>query len=114
LAVRRRVTGINQSMAMTNTRQLSKRYDVHIFTQVRVKVFEVEAADHAEAIKKAEQQVDFFALLLNERSGDGASETEWAGPGTTDEYLVDEVGDEEYRQSRWYKWADGKIVPNLD
>ena len=107
------MTGINQSMFMTNTRQLSKTYDVHIFTQVQVKVCGVEASDHPEAIKKAEQQVDFHALFLNERPGYGACETEWAET-LSDEYLVDEVGDEEYRQSRWYKWADGKIVPNLD
>src|SRR5216684_9404176 len=100
-------------MAMTNT-QHGNKYDVHIFTEVRVKVCQVEASDHAEAIKKAEQQVDLHALLLNERPGYGACETEWAEPQMTEEYLVDEVGDEEYRQSRWYKWEGGKIVPNLD
>ena len=99
---------------MTNTRQPSKRYDVHFFTQVRVKVCGVEAPGHATAIKKAEREVDFHALFLNERPGYGACDTEWAEPQTTDEYLVDEVGDEEYRQSRWYKWEGGKIVPNLD
>jgi hypothetical protein len=99
---------------MTNTRQQGKKYVVHIFTQVRVKVCQVEASDHAEAIKKAEREVDFHALFLSERHGHGACETEWAESQTTDEYLVDEVGDEEYRQSRWYKWADGKIAPNLD
>jgi hypothetical protein len=70
------VTGIDQSMAMTNTRQDRKTYDVHIFTQVRVKVCEVEASGHATAIKKAEQQVDFHALFLN-RPGYGACETNW-------------------------------------
>jgi hypothetical protein len=109
------VTGIHLSLVMTNTRQLNKTYDVHIFTTVLVKVCEVEASGHAEAMKKAEQQVDFHALFFDERPGYGACETEWA-PEITEDYLVDEVGDEEYRQSRWYRreWGSGKIVPNLD
>ena len=98
---------------MTNTHQHSKKYDVHMFTLVRAKVCSVDAGDQLEAIKKAEQQIDCPGLFLNNNPGFGASETEWAEPQTTDEYLVDEVGDEEYRQSRWYKWEGGKIVPNL-
>ena len=66
-----------------------------------------------EAIEKAEQAVDFHGLFMSSSPGYGASETEWAEPQNTDEYLVDEVGDEEYRHSRWYEWSGGKIVPNL-
>ena len=97
---------------MTNTHQGNKKYDVHIFTQVQVKVCSVDAGDQLEAIREAEQQVDFHGLFLNSNPGFGASETEWAEQ--TDEYLVDESGDEEYLRSRWYKWEGGKIVPNLD
>lgn len=59
-----------------------------------------------EAIKKAERRVDLDGLLRASNPGFGASETEWAEPQSTDEYLVDEVGDQEYRHSRWYKWSD--------
>lgn len=72
------------------------RYDVHIFATVRVKVPDVEAETQEEAIKKAKESVDFESLLSNI----GGYETESA-----DEigyYLVDEAGDKEHNNTRWY------------
>lgn len=78
-------------------RPVSKRkYDVHIFATIRVKIPDVEAESQEEAIKKAEESVDFENLLLNV----GGHETESA-----DEmgyYLVDEVGDKEHDNTHWH------------
>jgi len=71
-----------------------KRYDVHIYPIVRVKVSGVEADNQVEAIKKAEQIIDLHSLL------DRDDEIEYAED--IDCFLVDEEGDEEYQKSRWY------------
>jgi len=71
---------MRQPDVMENTRKQgrqSRKYDVHVFTQVRVKVCGVEGHDQMEAIKKAEQAVDFQGLFLSSNPGFGASETEW-------------------------------------
>lgn len=97
---------------MANTQQQSgqgKKFDVNIYTEVRVKVCGIDASSHLDAIQKAEQEVDLHGLFLNNSPGYGASETEWAE--FTNEYVVDEVDDEKYRHSTWYKWKDGEIVP---
>lgn len=70
------------------------KYDVHLFTVVRVKVPGVEAESHSEAAKKAAEQTDMNALF-----NDAARGTEWA-----DEHshaLVDVVGDKDYTKSKW-------------
>ena len=65
-------------------------YDVHIYAVVRVKVPNVEAESHLDAINKAETVTDLHALLPNyaeEING----------------YLVDEHGDEERTKSHYYE-----------
>jgi len=73
------------------------KYDVHLFTVVRVKVCGVEADSHSEAAKKADEQTNMDALF-NGTNTQGIT-TEWA-----DEHshaLVDVVGDTTYEKSRW-------------
>jgi hypothetical protein len=75
------------------------KFDVHIFTVVRVKISGVEAESHAEAAKKANESVDMNALFNSERFLTQDVVTEWA-----DEHshaLVDVVGDTEYTKSKW-------------
>ncbi|PPD43764.1 MAG: hypothetical protein CTY16_12555 [Methylobacter sp.] len=75
--------------------RILKKHDVHLYAIVRVKVSGVEAAGHAEAIKLAEASVDLSALFDN---GAGQEFT-----GELDGYCVDETGDEEYVNTRWYQ-----------
>lgn len=77
------------------------KYKVHLFPVVRVTV-EVEADSQQEAIEKAEYGEDFH--LRFDRSAD----QEWAEEVAY--YEVDEVGDEEYSNSHWYKWHRGELV----
>ena len=73
-----------------------KLYNVHIYAIVRVKVPNVEAENHAEAITKAEDIVDLNGLFNR------GSDQEFVDD--IDCFLVDEVGDEEnYTHSRWYE-----------
>ena len=72
------------------------KYNVHIFTVVRVKVTDVEAESQAEAMKKAEEQIDFNAMFKDITN----VETEWGEEHS--HVLVDEVNDEEYENSKWY------------
>jgi hypothetical protein len=82
------------------------KYDVHIFAIVRVKVAGISAESQAEAIDKAENSVDLYRILDNP-GGVGVQGTEFADG--ISHYLVDEVGDSTYRQSRFYE-PDGKTV----
>jgi hypothetical protein len=72
-----------------------KKHNVHIYAIVRVKVCDIEAESHADAIQKAEVLVD-----LNDLFNKGADQ-EFADD--IDCFLVDEIGDEDYRNSRWYE-----------
>jgi len=71
------------------------KYDVHIYATVRVKVCGVEADSQAEAIKKAEAQTDLYDTL-----GEPGHGTEYAEEITG--FLVDEDGDTEYHNTRYY------------
>lgn len=81
----------------------TKLHHVYIYAIVRVKVSNVEAENHAEAIKKAEDRVDLNGLF------NCGSNQEFADD--VDCFLVDEVGDEEFANSRWYK-KDGVTLLN--
>ncbi|WP_341744734.1 hypothetical protein [Azonexus hydrophilus] len=72
-------------------------YAVHLYTQVRVKVTGIQAETMAEAMEKAEGQVDLHDLLDNKEirvskydlgGGVEVEAAEWA-EGKTDFYLVD-------------------------
>lgn len=55
------------------------KYNVHVFTTVRVKVENIEANSIKEACQYAENNVDYTAIFDNElKSWTGAKETEWA------------------------------------
>ncbi|MBI4313130.1 MAG: hypothetical protein HY681_15345 [Chloroflexi bacterium] len=81
----------------------TKKYDVHLFTVVRVKLEGIEAGSQREAIKKAEER------FHQERIGDalgltrpiGGTEAEYAEEIV--DYLVDESGDPGYELSRRYR-----------
>jgi hypothetical protein len=73
------------------------KYDVHLFTIVRVKIPNVEADSHSEAAKKAAEQTDMDALF-NDTDSCGIV-TEWAEEHS--HALVDVVGDKEYTKSKW-------------
>ena len=81
------------------------RYDVHIFTVVRVKVVGVEAGSHEEAMQKADDQVDFNRLFSRIPGVEWAEEHSHA--------LVDDHGDTEYENSRWYD-ADLKTLMGIE
>ena len=70
-------------------------HTVRIYAIVRVNVFNVEAANHLQAIEKAEEMVDLDALLTRGTSQEFADDI--------DCYCVDEVGDEEFTKTRWYE-----------
>lgn len=88
-------------------------YDVHVYTQVHVKVTGVKAENMGNAIEKAENAVDFHDLLDNKRIcvskyplGDGmfVSGVTWAEEGP-DNYLVDalkENGETDYDKTCWF------------
>ena len=80
-------------MTSTQTEAL-KQHNVHIFAVVRVKVPNVSAENHAEAIKKAGSIVDLHEMFRGDDS-------EFADD--VDCFLVDEVGDEEFTNSQWYE-----------
>ena len=71
------------------------KYNVHIFTVVRVKVSNIEALSQREAMFHAENQIHFHDLFKKDNP-----EIEWAEEHS--HALVDEVGDEEYEKSKWY------------
>lgn len=84
------------------------KYNVHVFAVVRVKVENIEAENHARAMKIAEQEVrDNENLFQRERfvvPGDPTliSYVELAEDEPATCYLVDEQGDDNYDNSIWY------------
>jgi len=72
------------------------KYDVHLFTVVRVKVCNVEADSHVEAAKKAAEQTDMYSLFSGSSNG---ITTEWGEEHS--HALVDVVGDTDFAHSKW-------------
>ena len=81
-------------------------YDVHLFPVVRLKVPNVEAPSHREAITQARCQI---AEDLTQRfpDDDGEYAEEFS------HYLVEVVGDEERLQSQSFYSQDEPLVANL-
>lgn len=84
-----------------------QKFDVHVFAVVRVKVVNIEAGSHAEAIELAEKKVwDCCRLFDGEyhvpEHRVGIASTELADGEAPTSYLVDEQGDVEYERSKWY------------
>lgn len=84
------------------------KYNVHVFAVVRVKVNNVEAKDHTEAMDKAFEEMwadhERFTADREWRVQDemGISYIELAEDEPATHYLVDEQGDEQYENSAWY------------
>lgn len=76
------------------------KYNVHVYEVVRVKVVDVEAESQVDAIKIAVDSYDPKNLFDCIQARPPIEEIEWAEE--TSEYLVDEVGDTEFQNSRWY------------
>lgn len=70
------------------------KYDVHIYAIVLVKVRNLESVSHATAIEKAMAETDLNELF-------STPNTEFADD--IDGFLVDEVGDEDFRSSKQYE-----------
>ena len=75
------------------------KYNVHLYAVVRVDISNIEAESQQAAIRKAEEETDLHTLL------DALEAVEYGEEIIG--YLVDEVGDDEFRKSRNYN-ADGK------
>lgn len=78
----------------------TKKYSVLIEVAVGVRFHDIEAESQQAAIDKAEELAHFDALF-NETHGWGPiKHTQYQDHVSA--YLVDEVGDEEFENSRWY------------
>ena len=87
------------------------KHNVHIFTVVRVTVEDVEASSQQEAVEAAIDRVNFREIFDRKLPpGLGVPYTEWAEEDSY--YLVDEVHDDQYVNSKWWKpGKDGSVVP---
>jgi hypothetical protein len=72
-----------------------KLHNVHIYAVVRVEARNVEAENHPEAINKAEGKVGLHQRLTRGNDQEYAEEINC--------FLVEEVGDPDCLNSRWYK-----------
>jgi len=72
------------------------KYKVHLFPVVHLPAVEIEAKNQKQALEKADKlfRGDENRETLIKTSGEYADEVV--------SYLVDEVGDKEYKNSRWY------------
>jgi DNA-directed RNA polymerase subunit RPC12/RpoP len=77
------------------------RYDVHLYPVVRVKVPDIEADSHREAVKRARNRVD-PNRLLSLTTHDGIHVFDIESAEDLAYYLVDEVGDADHARSVWY------------
>jgi hypothetical protein len=90
---------------MKNMKTHPKHHTVHAFAVVRVRVPDIMARSHAEAIADAEERLDYAGLFNDDRAG-----TEWAEE--VSHYLVDEAHDPEHACSCFYA-PDGR-TPLVD
>jgi hypothetical protein len=99
------------------------KYNVHAYINVRVKVLNVEAESQVEACKKAEEFLSNHGPVVDKTyvGIDQESLVEKTCIGHVEDaeeslgYLVDEVGDTEYRNTTYYKIdAKGEIVPDTE
>ena len=74
------------------------KYNVHLFTTVRVKVPNVEADTMKDAVRIAEAIPDFGALF------DGIAPFETAFAEDITEALVDVVGADNFTESKWFEY----------
>jgi hypothetical protein len=77
---------------------MSKKYAVKMSCEVIIELGEVEADSHIEAIEKATEGLNLNAAV----SKSAPYEVSTLDDGAI-EYLVDEVGDEDYANSCWYE-----------
>lgn len=85
------------------------KYDVHIYAVARIKVSGIEANSQQEAIREAEKLVD-LDRVLNKTFGD----IEVCSAEEIQDYLVDEVGDAEYQNTKtWEEDVNGELVRPL-
>ena len=91
---------------MSTETNANTMYDVHLFPVVRLKISNVKASSHAEAITRAIEQVgDELADRFPDDDGEYAEEFS--------HYLVEVVGDEERLQSQSFYSQDEPLVANL-
>lgn len=85
-------------------------YNVHMYAVVRIKVTDIEADNHIEAIEKAEPLAFEFAQRFLQGEADafyfGVTEYEFAEELIY--ALVDEEGDEDYERSLYYDSKSGE------
>ena len=81
------------------------KYNVYLYPTVVLKVEGIEAESQEEACRKAEEQTDLHAILdrTNKTLPGGLQPGEFEWAEELREFHVDEVGDEEYLNSHWYK-----------
>lgn len=96
-----------QLVETTSTLISNTKHDVHMFAVVRVKVAGIKAANQVEAIKVAGAMIDFHALFES-CALPSVECVEFAEEFS--HYLVDEVDDLEYNETRWYKDGADDIV----
>ena len=90
---------MNQSLAGTT------QFDVHLFAVVRVKIPNVVASSHREAIAWAvEHSGDLYERFV---SADSDFAEEFS------HFLVDVVGDQQYEQSQWFYCEQEPIIGYL-
>ena len=96
------------------------KYHVHLYAVVRIKSTEVEGFTQLEAIAKAKNKIEPLldnGYLFNTPGNPaaGVEHVEYAEEVVN--YLVDEVGDDGYTQSLWYKpdglTVDAKFHPKI-
>ena len=88
------------------------KYNVHVYTVVRVKCLDIEAEDMPGAIQKAVEGVNFdniFNRYGYHLSSVQVEYTAWADEHQA--FLVDVVGDEEYKLSQVFKASEVEEAP---
>ena len=77
------------------------KYNVHMYTVVRVKILDVEANSQEEAIKRVRDHVNLNDLLNRSHPLSNVEHVEFVDEITG--YLVDEQGDQKHERSRFYE-----------
>lgn len=91
-------------------KEKNMKYNVHIYTLVRVKVANVEADSQQDAIVQAEKFLDkdIFKKEFPVETGVPYVEHIESAEKMADDYLVDEVGDESFAKTKCWKFNEDR------
>ena len=84
-----------------------RKFHVHVYPIVRIRVSDIVASSYRDAIEKAIDRLPPDVLYRRFETGDSEYAEEFS------HFLVDVAGDKEFLRSQWYQSSQESLIPLL-